>query len=232
MTPMKSRRPLLLPIFCLLVAFCNQVKAQDFNDDAAVWINFYFEKKLGNHVDLHLNQQDRFNDNVRLFGMGYTDWGITYHFNRSFKIMSDYVFVQRRNLDGSYSTRHQFYAALVYKKRFGRYEFLYRNMFQSQIKDVYSSKDGRVPVYYERNKFTLKYELTKRLQPYVAQELYYPLYQAKNKGFDRSRSFIGMFYKVNRRTTLELYGLYQYQLNAFNKTNRDYIYGLGYAYEF
>ncbi len=217
----------------IMLFLVNDINAQtEYEDDAAVWINIYLEKKINKNWDIHLNQQNRFNENVKNYGMGYADFGLTYSFNKNVKILGDYVFVQRRVLDGTYSTRHQFYTALVLKKELRKWSFIYRNMLQIQVKDVYTSEDGAVPEYYERNKLTIKYKMNKYFTFYTAEELYLPFYQVRNKGLDRSRTFVGFFYNLSKHTNIELYMLYQHQLNAFNATNRDYIYGLGFSQEF
>lgn len=217
----------------ILLFLVDNINAQtEYHDDAAVWINIYLEKKINKNWDIHLNQQNRFNENVKNYGMGYADFGLTYSFNKNVKILGDYVYMQRRVLDGTYSTRHQFYTALVLKKELRKWSFIYRNMLQMQVKDVYTSEDGAVPEYYERNKLTIKYKMNKYFTFYTAEELYLPFYQARNKGLDRSRTFVGFFYNLSKHTNIELYMLYQHQLNAFNATNRDYIYGLGFSQEF
>jgi hypothetical protein len=77
----------------------------------------------------------------------------------------------------------------------------------------------------------------------VAEELYFPLNNQQMKGADRSRSFIGMFYNINRHNQIELYYMFQAQLqyggwykqdDTFNdhQLNHDFVYGIGYAFQF
>ena len=35
-----------------------------------------------------------------------------------------------------------------------------------------------------------------------------------------------------KKITIEGFFIYQHELNAFNRTNRDFIYGIGYSHEF
>jgi hypothetical protein len=215
---------------CLLAAF--NIKGQEFNDDAALWLNVYLDKKISKHFNIHLNQQNRINYNFSNYGMGYADIGLTYNLNKNIKFLADYVYAKKLRLDGSYNNRHQAYIAIILRKKWGQWSLTYRNMIQSQVEDPYSSYDGKTIQYYERNKMTLKYELNKYLTPYIAQELYLPFDQSRNKGLDRSRSFAGVFYNLTKRSQLEFYFLYQHRLNAFKETNRDFIYGIGYSYQF
>lgn len=219
-------------IVWVLVLFAKPVFAQEFSDDAAIWTNFYFEKKVSDKWTIHLNQQNRINENVTRFNLAYADVGVTYKLNKYASVMGDYVFSQNRKFDLSFKSRHQGYVALMLHARMGRWRFNYRNMFQSQVEEYFSSEKGKVPEYYERNKVTVKYDLNKYVSLYSAQEIYYPLYQEKNKGFDRSRTFAGMFYNLNKQMQIELYFLFQRELNAFDATRRVFVYGLGYSYEF
>jgi len=181
---------------------------------------------------LHLKQQNRINNNVSEYGLGYADIGLTYRFNKHIRVRADYVFSGKRRPDATYSYRHQFYTALTLKQKYKRFTFLYRNLVQFRVKDVYSSDDGMVPEIYERNKVTIKYELNKRYSFYIAEELYLPFYQAKSKGLDRSRSFAGMLYNLTKTNQLEFYFAFQQQLNSFKTTKRIFIYGIGYSIEF
>jgi hypothetical protein len=225
-----SFRPLYLLIILLLSG--AKISAQEFEDDAGLWLNIYLEKKISDKIDIHLNQKNRIEENVSLYRLGYADLGITYHFSKNIRVMADYVFAKRRNLDGSYSNRHQGYMAFILRKKWNNFTFSYRNLVQTQVTDYYSSEDGKVPVYYERNKLVVKYEFTKRYSAYAAEELYLPFYQVRSKGLDRSRTAVGLEYKLSKKSDLEFYFVYQHELNAFSRTNRLFAYGIGYSKAF
>lgn len=219
-------------LFILVALSAANISAQRYEDDAAIWLNIYLEKKLNDKFDIHLNQKNRIANNVSEYSMGYADIGFTYNYNKNIKFLADYVYAVKLNIDGSYRNRNQFYLAVILKKRFGRLTILYRNMVQSQLEDVYVSYEGRYPVNYERNKLTVKYDLNKRFTAYAAEELYLPLYQTRIKGLDRSRTYAGLFYNLTKKSSLEVYFCLQHELNAYKATKRDFIYGLGYSLEF
>jgi predicted porin len=217
----------------IFLVFCiSWVKAQEYQDDAVFWGNIYLEKKLNKNLDLHLNHQSRFHDNMTMYKRASFDLGVTYHINKNIRVLFDYVYMLRRNNELLFGNRHRLYAAVILRKKFGKWTVAYRNRVQGQVNDFYSSADGQVPVFYERNKLTVKYDLNKRIGFYVSEELYLPFYQAQNKGFDRSRSFIGTSYSLTKHNEIEVYFGYQHELNAFKVTRRLFIYGVGYAYEF
>lgn len=225
----------LIQSFCFALLFimpCKKIVAQAYYiDDAALWISFNLEKKINKHVFLHLSQQNRITENMSTYGRGSVDVGITYRITKNIRLMGDYVYLKRPNPDNSYTNEHRGYIALILKKNIGRWDFSYRNMIQMRFKNIYSSYDGKVPKYYERNKLTVKYDLNKFINPYLSEELFYPFYQGKNKGLNKSRTAVGINYNLNKHTQLDVYFLYQYELNAFNPTNRDYVYGLGFSHE-
>ncbi len=178
-------------------------------NDAQLWFNLYLEKKVSDKFTLHLNQQDRWTNNVSQFNFAYADAGITFKVTKYMKIMADYVFTQKRRPDESFSNIHQCYLAVNLKKDFRRWRFNYRNMVQFQFNNPYTSYYGDIPFYYDRNKFIIKYELNKRYSFYAAEELYIPLNSPQIKGIDRTRTFVGLFYTMFRNQQLELYFMYQ-----------------------
>lgn len=222
----------LITIIFTLIALASRTVAQDFIDDAGIWVSIGAEKKLSRYWSVRLKNQTRINENISELGRSAFDLGMTFSLNKNLSFSGGYVLAERKRIDDTYSTRHQGYLTVVLKLETGRWRFAYRNMLQARVKDIYSSEDGRIPTWYERNKLTIKYELTKRFTLFTAGELYYPLDQRLNKGFDRSRTFWGMSYKLGRHTELEAYFLYQRELNAFGPTNRDYINGIGLEHRF
>jgi hypothetical protein len=240
--------------YCISMLLLTRIFAfaqgNSFND-AQVWFNLYLEKKITKKFCIHLNQQDRWTNNVSQFNFAYSDIGITYKITKDIKILADYVFTQKRvniqdaNMDHYYGTIHQYYIAMTFKKDIRRWRFMYRNMFQFQYNNPYTSYYGLIPYYYDRNKFIVKYELNKRFTYYVAEELYIPLNNPQIKSIDRTRTFIGMFYNIFKHQQLELYFMYQDRLQNTTwfkeRTNyntysyileKDFVYGIGYSFSF
>lgn len=229
-------------LFLLLISGFTSI-GQNYYNDAQVWFNLYLEKKITKRFLVHLNQQDRWTKNVSQYTLGYADIGITLKLTKNIKLLVDYVYAEKRKKTDYFSTRHQYYAALVLKKDIRRWRISYRNMFQFQYNDPFTSKDGMIAYYYDRSKITIKYYATRRLNFYVAEELYSPLNNQQLKGLDRSRSFAGLFINLTKQQQLEFYFMLQCQLqkgdwykqhNKFpnDMLNHDYVYGIGYSIQF
>jgi hypothetical protein len=215
-----------LLLFISFLPIKHVLAQSDYIDDAALWIGFNLEKKINKHWLVRLEQQNRINENMSSYGRGNIDLGLTFKLNKNLRLMGDYAYLKRPNADNSFTNEHRLFASILLRKNIGKWTCSYRNLFQMRLKDIYSSEEGKIPKFFVRNKIGLKYDINKLVSPYVSYEIYYPLDQSKNKGFSKSRSVIGMEYTINKKTQAEFYFLYQYQLNAFNQTNRDFVYGL------
>lgn len=203
-----------------------------YEDDAAIWLNLHFEKEVVKKLNVSLDFKNRINNNVTDYGLGYVDLGVNYSILKFLKVQLDYVYGKSRNFNGTYSDIHRGAFSLFLKYKWRNFTLTYRNMVQMRFKNIYISENGTVPTYYERNKLTVKYDINKRFETYVSEELYLPFDQARNKGLSRSRSTIGLIYNITKKINVEAFFIYQHELNAFNRTNRDYIYGIGYSHEF
>jgi hypothetical protein len=229
-----KNRALKSKVYILFLSFVvfTKLDAQFFSDDAALWLNVAAEKELSKKIDLNVTLQNRINSNVSQYGQGTIDIGLLYKFNKNFRIAGDYMIREKRRMNGSYSTRHQFYAALYFRKRFNKFLFVYRNRIQMRYKDVTSSEEGTTPLFHERNKFLLRYEMNKLIDIYVSEELYSPFTKMKQIGFDKSRSAVGLIYKLSQKSSLEGYFLFQKELYAKKQLHRDFIFGITYNHRF
>lgn len=223
-------RRTVLAIFLIVFAF--QTKAQYYNDDASLWLNLSGTKELNAKTELQVSMQNRIGNNVTQYNQGSVDVGLQYKVNKLFRVSGDYMFRQSRRLDGSYSTRHRFYLNLFLRKKSGAFTFIYRNRTQFQLKDIYSSAEGSVPVFYNRNKLQAKYELNKRIEFYVSEEVYSPFYRFNEIGIDRSRSAVGMIYNLSKKSSVEGTFYYQQELYATRQLRRNFIYSLTYNFSF
>jgi len=227
-------------LFCIYSVIGH---SQNYTDDSQLWMYLKLEKKIHKKFDIHLKLQSRITDNISEFGRAYSDIGIGFKLNKNIKLIADYVFTEKKAKNGSYKTRHTYYAALILKKDFRRFEFTYRNLFMCRYKDPFTRYDGYIAYYYDRNKLTITYEATKRVSCYIAEEVNMPLNNPQLKGLSRSRSYAGVDIIVKKHQKLELYFMHQLQLQQgdwFDQDisyiskplNRYFVYGIGYSISF
>jgi hypothetical protein len=210
-------------------SFFGSLYAQDeFVEDASVWLGLNIEKKVNSRINLSFSNQARFDRNITRYRLGYQDLGLDYKVLKFLHVQADYKLIQRQRQDESFSIRHQYNLSFFLKKNFGPWSFSFKNRWQYFYRDIYSSEDGKQPVWTNRNKLTVKYELNKRIQFYTSGELNYILKPIQDEGLDRYRTTLGLEYRLTRNTGLELYYTMQRELNLSKEINRFHIYGLTY----
>ncbi|MEI6123074.1 MAG: DUF2490 domain-containing protein [Bacteroidota bacterium] len=219
----------LLYIGIAVVLFSENMQGQ--TTDAGLWMSLNVEKKITAKLSIALAEEFRMNENMTELGTFFTDVGLTYKINKYIRISGNYRFVNKRRLDDSYSKRHRYYFDLAFRKRFKPITISFRTRFQSQYADIFSSEDGKIPSYYSRNKLSIKYELNKKLSPYVSVELFSPLKKPYDIFMDNARYCIGLEYALNRMHSLDFFYLFQREYNVKDPM-REHIIGVGYYFSF
>lgn len=216
--------------------------AQEYDNDANLWGHLNLEKKINKKFSVILRLKSRFDNNISRYELGYGRLSVTYSPFKDFKILAGYDYGFKIRNAGYYGNRQTYIIAAMFKKDFRRFRFSYRNRLQVRLNNLNISDDGYIPYVIDRNKFTIRYEATKRLDFYLAEELYVPLMSPSVKGITRTRSFAGLVIKTTKNQSIELYFALQTQIQENNwykqhkkyskALNRDFIYGIGYNIEF
>jgi hypothetical protein len=228
-------------IFFTLLSGSFASFAQKYYDDAQVRAYLNLEKKISKNFWVHLDQQYRFIDNATEFRRGSAEVGLTWKVSKHVKLQGAYTFIQQHKRSGRFATRHWYSAAVILKKDVDRWRFLYRNLFQVRSRDM-NSEEAHLYRLYDRNKFVVKYEATKRYTFYVAEELYIPLNSPQFTGIERTRSTIGTDIVTWKDQSVGLFFMYQHWLgdnpwfdqksSASPLQRRDFIYGISYNISF
>ncbi|HQQ94626.1 MAG TPA: DUF2490 domain-containing protein [Bacteroidia bacterium] len=225
-----NRKGHVLILFFLLMWF--GLKAQYVENDARFWFYLKLNARLSPRLKAELNLQNRFNNNVSEYSQININPELNYKINKTLKLTGGVVLGKIRGLDGLYNNRQQVYLGFNLRQRVGRAIFIYRNLVQGQTTNWHSSDKGQFIRYIDRNKFTVKYDLSKRAQVYMAEELTFPFYRTADIGIYRYRTFAGTKYDLSRDTYLEAYFILQAKLGFKGMPEHSYIYGLTYSYTF
>lgn len=204
---------LLLPLFSL-----GQVST-----DAKLWTGISLEKEI-HDLEIQLNQEFRFNENVTHLEKTLTELQFEYKMDKPFYLRWGYRFDQEfdyetKNVD----VNHRVELGLAIKKKFlYDWKFKYRTKFQMKFK----STEKEDPFYW-RNKFTMEYRRFD-IEPYVSYEFYFKF---NNKfDFNRNRYFVGAKYDLNKDSSLKVFYFYEDKFNRKNlKVN--HVWGVMYRYE-
>jgi hypothetical protein len=199
-------------------------------NDAGLWTNATIEKKINKDLDLVFTEEFRFNENVTQLESFFSDFGAEYSIIKGLKTGLFYRFINKRNLDGSYSQAHRFYGDVSYKRKLKRFEAGYRVRLQIQYRDVNRSETGNVPDWYIRQKLHFGYNTRSRFDPYLDGEIWYKV-GPEWYGFDNIRISAGSTVRITKNHSLDLAYIYQQEFNVANPVT-DFIFFVGYKFSF
>jgi hypothetical protein len=227
---MKKARLSLLLLFC----FTTKAFSQPSND-AGLWASIGLEKKLTKKFSFLLTEEYRRKENFTRLNLLYTDIGFCYRPFDIFKVSLVYRNIDKFQLDKTFSFRHRIMLDMTVKKKFNRFALSFRERLQSEVRDLQSSEHGKVPEWYSRNKFELKYDIKKPITPWVAFEFRYQIHNPRmleaDKGWHRNRYFIGLDYKRNDKHSFGLYYMVQQEYDVSAPQNL-YVIGIEYKFDF
>ncbi len=193
---MAIKKLVLLFVFSFILQL-NSL-AQKSQKDFQLWLNFEMESPINKRWMVHLQHQTRFIENASTYAYSYFDIGGLYRIGRNLRFTGNYIYVNKKRLDPSYSYRHQFEGYFTYRKKMGEFVLFDRLLGDMQFKDFNADPQGnRLRDFYLRNKVTLRYKHFKKLVPYIAEETYFKfdgMYY--EKGFNRTRLFFGVLYNI------------------------------------
>lgn len=200
-------------------------------NDAGLWLSVNAEKKITPGTTLLFTEEFRLNENMSQVSTLFSDIGVMHKWNKYFSTGLFYRFMEKRNLDASYSARHRFYADVSGKYKFPKTTITIRERIQAQVKDYYSSETGRIPEWYLRSKLGIKYELTRKWLPFISAELFYQLSNPTGNEFDNVRYLAGLEFKINKHHSIEPFYMVQHEFHVNNPVT-DFIAGIGYSASF
>lgn len=218
-----------LVTFIFLIAFVfgkAQVK------DAGLWATIDVEKAFTQKFSGFVTEELRFNENITELGTFFTEVGGNYKIRPALAFTAAYRYINKRNLDDSYSARHRFHLDLDYKFDIRSLTIGLRGKFQSQFSDeLFTTTEQLIPGNYARGKISVKYNLEKRYKPFISTEIFYQLNNPEGNEIDNIRYTGGIDYELNKISSFKLYYLFQKEMNVKNPRT-DYVTGIEYDLSF
>ncbi|MBC7410888.1 MAG: DUF2490 domain-containing protein [Bacteroidia bacterium] len=218
-------------ILFIVFSLVNFTYAQP-TQDVGAWFTFNIDYEFKPKLTLLVTQELRLRENISALNLTYNDVGIQYTPIKSIKTSIVYRGIQKYSWENPVSFRHRIMWDVVLKHKFNNIVLQYRSRLQAEVKNYYTSIIGKNIEYFWRNKLALKYELNKRITPYLALEVRTQLHDPRNQFYDsethRLRYQLGMDYKISQKKTIGIYYLIQDEFNLPN-TQDQYIVGLEYS---
>ncbi len=90
----------------------------------------------------HVQHQTRFVENASTYAYSYFDAGALHRFWRNLRFTANYIYVNKKRTDVSYSYRHQFEGYFIYRKKMGKFVLFNRLLCDTQFKDFNADAQG------------------------------------------------------------------------------------------
>ncbi len=227
------RALLLLSVACLSsTSLCAQTVYPDFG----MWNTISVEKKINKKFSVSIDEEFRLKENLSKINLFYTNLGINYKISKKVKAALIYRNTQKATDDQGFDIKHRIMLDIVYKEKLSKkFVFQFRQRFQFENNNIYSSRDGRYIESFLRSKFELGYNYSKKLKAYLSEELRFQLHDPRNAesdyGLHRFRTALGFDYNLNADHTVGIYYLMQNEIAVY-KPNELSIIGLQYGFQF
>ncbi|WP_160150027.1 DUF2490 domain-containing protein [Parabacteroides sp. Marseille-P3160] len=226
-------------ILSMLVLFhVPRVIAQ--TETFGLWSSIEASKKL-NRFDLNSELELRTMEGVEKIARISAKVGVDYRMIKPLKVGIAYQYIHFNDVKYSdFQPRNRFIAYLQGKQKWGNWEFTLRERLQTTIKDESDrlKESGKTDTYKMnpewtwRNRLRISYNIPKcKITPSFSIETFYQLNNPDGNTFDRLRYTLSGTYKINKQNAIELYGLYQRNINTDEPENRSAI-GVSYSFSF
>lgn len=225
---MRSKQGFLFLVFFLLVAG-TALRAQV--NDAQLWTSLNIEKKLTPALSIQFTEELRMVENMTEAGTIFSDLGFSYRFWKRLKVGAYCRFTLKRRLDDTYKNRQSWYAEASYREKLKPISLTFRLRYQSRYAEPFTSEKAEIPQNHLRTKLTLKYDLRKKIEPYLYAETYFRTGVPGYKSFDQLRLCAGIEYSFNRMHMIDLHYLICREYNVVNPET-DYVIGISYSFTF
>jgi hypothetical protein len=223
MTMMMIRRNILL-LAVLLLSLAIKAQKPDFG----IWYEAKAEKKIIKGLRFDLETSIRTDQNASNIESFYFEPGLRYKINDYFNAGIYYRFIEQKENDGRYYTRHRWFLQLKGELSVYRFTLSARYRIQQQFKTYIEDPEDEIPEWYHRLRLELDYNIRGLpLKPYANAEPKSLLFSANNIMIEKWRYIVGVEYTVSKKHTFGVE--YIYNTSKVSKPARMNIIGLTYS---
>ncbi|MBW8050758.1 MAG: DUF2490 domain-containing protein [Cytophagales bacterium] len=213
-------------VFFLAILYSFKILAQ--TQDLEFWPSAQLNYNLSKEFRISGEQQlrlDQLNQNNLRFKTTFTNLALRYRISKYIRIRANYRFIIRQTNAGNIRIRQRIAGDLL--ARYRKKKFPVRLNYRLRYQVLYPGQ-GRNPRKFLRNKLAVSYNASRLVDPFVAGELYYRIRNKPNE-FQKYRLFLGLDFRLNKKSDLTLFYLYQREINV-NNPALDHVIGMGYSF--
>ncbi len=206
----------------------NCLLAQNNFNDARLWLYIKADKNITSKLNLEITVQNRLTENFQQYNTFAAGTGLSYKLTKHFRLLGNCVYNKRRKLDGFYAPSVQIQFGFNFRYKIKSFKFVYRNLLQ--INQRFNSEKANKLI--NRNKLTINYELNQRIELYTASEIHLPIISDNTPIISRYRCFVGGIYNLSKKSSFDVYFLFQRPNTYKNQIQNHFIYGITYSRSF
>lgn len=215
-----------LILFCLLIYSFGNSQTKVIRDVEA-WTGAKISKDVGERWEISLEEEFRMEHNMSQLYEVLTEAGVSYSFNKQWRLRINYRFIRNLTPSGDFETRFRINTDLSFRKDFNRFRIFWRGRIQSR-----TEKDETYSTNNFRNRFAIKYNIRKsKLSPYFSAELFYGFSKIQDPGFSKLRFTFGSDYSLSQKSDINFFYRIESELNEVYPKST-HIFGLKYDFGF
>ena len=216
----------------LLIFSFVAVSANAQTTDNQLWTAFQVETDITKRLTVGLDVEVRFDQNISRLRSAFGQAEVSWKFNKYLSASIDYRYGGKENDKLSeFSKGHRISLFVTGKYKF--YDFTISNRAGYYNQYLVDAPEGSVnPEKYFRNKTQLRYNITKKISPFVYFEFFYR-FSGKTQEVDENRYAGGVEYDFNKKNSVKVLYMYLTEVNVKpkNKDDRNII-SVGYTLKF
>lgn len=179
------------------------------DDDFGIWYGVTAEHKLIRKLELDLSGNVRTFKNASKIDEAFLEAGLDYKFNKYFSVGASYRFTEFYEDDKAYHPRHKWFIDIKGTLPLGDLSVSARFRFQERYKTYYEDEKDKIPDSHGRYRLKALYNVPSfPVNPYVAAEIFCPMFTKTSRNIDKDRFIFGVEYNI-KRTSIELEYMFQ-----------------------
>lgn len=155
----------------VLASLCSATYAQE------LWTGITLRVKPAKKLTAELEQQFRFNNGINALNTTFTEIGLGYDITKRLGVKAAYRNTYKTGELRVDNDKQRLSAEITYDMGSDETQFILSYRFRYQVARETGNSENPDRDDYIRNRINLDYNLTKRVQPYVATEIFYKLNQ-------------------------------------------------------
>ncbi|MEA3494662.1 MAG: DUF2490 domain-containing protein [Bacteroidota bacterium] len=220
----------LLIITIVLFSFSSKLFSQE--KDFSLWSEIQFEVELIEDFKFCISEEFRFDENISRIDKYYTNLGFKYRIIKQIRVAVYYRFLQKQELNSSYSSRNKFFSDIKLEKDINRFEISFRSRYQTKYTDYFSSENGNIPANKWRNKLNIDYDIKNSpIKPFLSSEIFYQTNNNEGNRIDELRFKAGMDIGINEHQEIEFSYILSKEINVKNPLTNN-IFSVEYSFAF